>query len=361
MEPSARVHNADRRNAAFPDLALPRIREPEQRAGNRTAWCVGTRTEPCRERRSRDGRAGWQIYPNGAFAAGRNSIQVLAVDAAGNRTTRSISVIYRPAEQVELVFSDQIPLVDGAFATRSDQLSVWGSTNAAAGTEAVVRDADGAEVVRARVANRELRFSVPATETAVRYNVELLSPVGEVEGTVAFFARSDRVAPDLDLDLPPPQATGDMEILLEGAAGDAVLLTLNDVAVDLNAGRFAAMANLDPGMNAFELVAEDATGNVRVLRFETLLDVEPPVIQSVVLGRPAGAAGAIELRVSATDEGGLRQAASYVIRVGDVEREGFLRCNTAQNLCSATLPAEPGDLELVELIIEDYAGNAAFE
>ncbi|MGR3678946.1 MAG: hypothetical protein ACU0AZ_13310 [Paracoccaceae bacterium] len=291
-----------------------------------------------------------------------NSIQVLAIDPAGNRTTRSLSVIYRPAAKVQIAFSDQIPLVDGAFATRSDQLSIWGQTNATLGTEATIRDAAGTEIVRGRVDGAgELRFSVPASKTPAAYDVEFLSPQGLVEGRATFDAISDKIAPVLKLDLPPPQATGEDEVLLEGSAGDAVRLTLNGSQLDLSEGRFSIPARLEAGENAFELVAEDATGNVRVLRFDTLLDVEPPQILNIELLRPDGEGRAIEIRVEATDAGGLRQAASYVVRIGAVEREGFLRCNAAQSLCSATLPAEPGDLELVELIVEDYAGNAAFE
>jgi len=47
--------------------------------------------------------------------------------------------------------------------------------------------------------------------------------------------------------------------------------------------------------------------------------------------------------------------------IGDRERDGFLRCDTTSGMCRATLPAEPGELELVEVIIEDYAGNEAIE
>ncbi|MBE1283828.1 MAG: hypothetical protein GJ676_11005 [Rhodobacteraceae bacterium] len=306
---------------------------------------------------------------DGSFSAvlplspGENTISVDAVDAAGNRTNRSLVIVYRPAAQVQIAFSDEIPLSDGAFATRTEQLSVWGRTNATPGTEAVVRRPDGAETVRARVdASGELRFSVPAVPEPVAYTVELLSPTGAVEGQAAFRALRDNVAPELKLDLPPPQAVGEPELVLEGRVGDAQRLSLNDELVEVGAeGRFIIEPDLAPGVNVFELVAEDATGNVRVLRFETLLDVEPPEILNVDLSRPQGEGGPIEISVEVTDASGLRQAASYVLRVGDVEREGFLRCNSLQNTCAATLPAEPGALELVELIIEDYAGNAAFE
>ena len=118
---------------------------------------------------------------------------------------------------------------------------------------------------------------------------------------------------------------------------------------------------LSPGANDFELVAVDAVGNVSVTRLSTLLDVDPPEVLSVELGRPQGDSGPIEIDVQARDASGLRQAAPFVISVDGAEIEGFLRCDSVSGMCRAVLPPEAGELELVELIIEDYAGNTAFE
>ena len=45
--------------------------------------------------------------------------------------------------------------------------------------------------------------------------------------------------------------------------------------------------------------------------------------------------------------------------VGGIERRGFLRCDSAAGTCRETLPPEPGALALVEVAVEDYAGNVA--
>ena len=76
--------------------------------------------------------------------------------------------------------------------------------------------------------------------------------------------------------------------------------------------------------------------------------------------RPDGASGAIAIEVQARDESGLRQAAPFVIEVGGREVSGYLRCETLAEMCRGILPPEPGDLLLVEVMIEDYVGNAAF-
>ena len=100
-------------------------------------------------------------------------------------------------------------------------------------------------------------------------------------------------------------------------------------------------------------------GNVAVKRVETMYDVDPPEIVAAAATRPGGAAGPIEILVEARDASGLRQAAPYVLSVGGALRRGFLRCDGATGLCRETLPAEPGALALVEVTVEDYAGNAA--
>jgi hypothetical protein len=124
-------------------------------------------------------------------------------------------------------------------------------------------------------------------------------------------------------------------------------------------GRFVAAATLEPGANALELVAADTVGNVTLMRIETLLDTDPPEILATGASRPAGAAGPIEVEVSARDASGLRQTAQYVLSVGGTERRGFLRCDSATGQCRDTLPPEAGELRLIEVVIEDYAGNAA--
>lgn len=295
------------------------------------------------------------------LVAGPNAVAVEAVDAAGNRSARSLTVIYRPAAQVEIVLSRDIPRVDGALVTRSDLLSVAGRATAEPGAPVLVRDAAGAEIVRTRVdADGGLRFAVPVEDVGRRYAIEILAPGGAIEGRAEFTALRDRVAPQLALDPPPPSATGEALLELEGSAGDAVALELNGSRAPLTEGRFDLRITLQPGINELELVARDATGNIGATRLEVLLDIEPPEILRAELSRPQGGGGPIELLIEARDAGGLRQAAPYLLSVGGAERAGFARCDAASGICRASLPPEPGALELIEITVEDYAGNAAF-
>ncbi|TDK50575.1 FecR domain-containing protein [Antarcticimicrobium luteum] len=297
-----------------------------------------------------------------ALAPGVNAITVAATDPAGNVSTRSLNVVYRPAAAVEITLSDSIPRVAGALAARSDKLSVMGQSTGEPGAEVVLRDEAGAEVLRTRLtADRSVSFTVPVDEAPRGYRIEVLAPGGAVEGTLDFAALSDRLPPEISLDLPLPRATGEDLVQVSGRAGDAVRLQLDGTEVPLTDGAFDLTLMLKPGENAFELVASDAVGNVAVTPLRTLYDIEPPEILRVDLGRSQGPDGPIEIVAEARDASGLRQAAPFLISIGGAEVEGFLRCDSASGICRASLPPEPGALELIELSIEDYAGNAAFE
>jgi glucodextranase-like protein/FecR-like protein len=293
---------------------------------------------------------------------GRNNVTVEASDPAGNQSTRSLTVIYRPAATVEINLSDQIPRVGPALATQSDRLTVQGQTTANPGAVVVVREAAGTELLRTLVTgSRTMQFVVPAGVEPREYSVEILAPGGAIEGRLYFLALLDRVPPALTLDLPPPRVTGDQMIQISGSAEDAIKVEVNGTPVSMDKGRFDLELPLEPGENQFELLASDATGNVGLTHFEVLMDIDPPEILRTELGRPQGDGGPIELEVEARDPSGLRQATPFVITVGGNERVGYLRCETASGLCRASLPPEPGALELIELLIEDYAGNTAFQ
>ncbi|WP_299369069.1 FecR domain-containing protein [uncultured Tateyamaria sp.] len=295
-----------------------------------------------------------------ALTPGPNILTLRAIDPAGNESATAQTVVYRPAAQIDVSLSPALPRVGPALATRSAELSVFAASNAAQGADVLVQSG-GTEILRTVVAAAgAISFSVPAEETPRGYTIAVLGPTGLIEGRLDFEAVRDRTAPETALDSPPPKATDQDEIELIGSAGDATELTINGVDVPMDAGRFAFSLSLAPGLNLFDLVATDAVGNVSASRLQTLYDIDPPEVQSVNVGRPNGAGGPIEITVVASDASGLRQAASYLLQVGDAEREGFLRCDATSGVCRAALPPEPGALQLIEVVIEDYAGNAAF-
>lgn len=296
-----------------------------------------------------------------SLVPGSNALELVSTDRAGNITSRRVEVVYRPSSSVQITLSDALPRAGDAYVTRSETISLSGTSDAGADTDLVVRTVDGDAILRARTgANGAFGFSVPAREERADYSMEILSPQGAVEGQVSFAVIRDQTPPELTLDVPPPRATGDELLLLEGRVTDATRLRLNGGDVALIEGRFTLDLELLPGPNPIELVAEDAVGNIRILTLQTVLDLDPPEILLADVSRPGGGGDRIDVRVEARDESGLRQVASYVIEVGGQEQAGFLRCDNSSGVCLASLAAQPGELELIEISVEDYAGNIAF-
>ncbi|HET9069983.1 MAG TPA: FecR domain-containing protein [Amaricoccus sp.] len=291
---------------------------------------------------------------------GANTLEIAAVDRAGNRTERSRGFTYAPLGAVSISLDPGLPRdADGRLLSASPELAIAGASSAGPGAGLRVATADGGIAVQTLVdAGGAFHFTVPATAAGADYRVEILGPDGAVAGTLALAVRQDATPPEIALDL-PPRATANAWLDVTGTADGAVAVTVNGSPARLEAGRFAATATLAPGPNGIEIVATDAVGNVAIKRVETIFDVDPPAIGAARADRPAGAAGPIEIVVEARDASGLRQAAPFILDVGGVERRGFLRCEDAAGVCRETLPPEAGALRLIEVTVEDYAGNAA--
>jgi len=293
---------------------------------------------------------------------GENQLTLKATDLAGNVTEVTQTVTYRPAASVEISFAQDIPLIGEALATRSQELAVRAQTTALPNAPVTVRDAADTVILQTVIGpDGALTFSLPVTEQAERYGIEILAPNGQSEGRAAFSAIRDVTAPVMTLDAPLPRATDDPDQQIAGKVEGAVSLKLNGAAIALNNGTFAVDVVLENDVNAFDLVAVDAVGNVTAKRLQTVYDIDPPVISSATISRPQGNAGPIEISVKASDPSGLQKSATYLVEIGGVELDGFLRCDPASGICSASLPPEPGRLQLIEVAVDDYAGNTAFK
>ncbi len=291
---------------------------------------------------------------------GNNTLVVVATDAAGNRSQKRRQVVYEPRRAIDITLVSDLPRTGEVLVSRTAEMTVLASSNAAPGMTVILRDAAGAEVGRTRVGGGgTIGISVPVTADVQPYSLEILSQGGSSVGQVAFAVQRDSEAPEIVLDVPPPRATSDDLLDLTGLVGDAVSATLNGAPMEIFDGFFVMQVTLQPGRNVFEFRAEDAAGNAGVLVVETVLDLDPPEIVEARMTRPGGEGGAIEIVVEARDASGLRQAAPYLVEVGDEEFEGYLRCDSAGGICRASLPAASGDMTLVEVIVQDYAGNEA--
>ncbi len=301
---------------------------------------------------------------NFALNAGSNALVLIAKDAAGNVSQKRRQVIYEPRQDVSITLdaglARTLDVSGELLVSRNPDMTVLAQTTAPSGLEVVLRDQVGAAVGQTRIgAKGALAITVPVPVSKTSYGLEILSAAGSVIGQSTFAVARDSEAPQVVLDVPAPRATADVNLDLTGMVGDAVALSLGEETLEIFDESFVASVTLEAGVNVFEFRAEDAAGNVGVLRVETMLDLDPPEILDAQMRRPNGEGGAIEILVQAQDASGLRQAAPYLVEVGDAEFEGYLRCDSAGGICRASLPAQAGEMTLIEVIVEDYAGNEA--
>lgn len=306
------------------------------------------------------------VAPDGSFlitvdlAAGDNALVLVAVDAAGNRSQKKRQVTYAPRNTTKITLAAELPRAGAVLLSRNAEMTIIAATTAQPGRDVILRNGAGAKVGQTRIDGQgNLTITVPVGDSESGFSLEVLSVGGAVSGLIEFAVRRDQDAPQVTLDVPPPRATSDDLLDLTGTVGDAVALRLSGKMLEIFDHSFATQVSLIEGKNTFEFQVEDAAGNVSVLLVETRLDMEPPQILDAEISRPNGANGAIEIVVTAQDVSGLRQAAPFLVAVGDAEIQGYLRCDSAGGICRASLPAASGDLHLIEVIVQDYAGNEA--
>jgi hypothetical protein len=298
---------------------------------------------------------------NVTLQLGDNLLAIQATDLAGNVSDINQNVTYRAQTSVTILIDDLLPRAGDALATRSEALVVRAQTNAQPGAAVAIRSGTGEIIVQTQVnTDGSIGFGLPVTAQKAQFSIEILSPTGSIEGTQSFTAIRDQIPPQITLDLPPPKATDDPLLQLAGSADDALSLNLNGTTIDVIDGRFNTDITLNEDVNTMNLQATDSVGNRTTLNLHTVYDITPPDIISARATRPQGKAGTIEIVAQATDASGLRKSAPFLIEVGGQERHGFLLCETPSGVCRATLPAEPGTLRLIEVAIEDYAGNTAY-
>lgn len=291
---------------------------------------------------------------------GANEVLLEAVDAAGNRTERRLPVVYRPSATSSIMLSEtHARNTSGAILTRTTSLALRATTDASEGLSLRVTDAVGTLVVRSVVeAGGAIAVTLPASEAAQTYLLDILSPLGVVEGQVQFSVLQDATPPMIGFETPPPQASALDAVTVSGIVPDAISLTLDGAPVDLDTeGRFITELVLAAGNNQFSLVAEDIVGNVALRQVNIALDREAPQVLAATVSRAAGETGQIVITAEASDNVGLRPVARFELSIGARIETGFLRCDQAANACRAALPEQAGDLRLTAVEISDYAGN----
>lgn len=290
-----------------------------------------------------------------ALQPGVNPISVVAVDPAGNETSRSLEVAHKPDAVALVTFNQAMPRLSARhFLAAGIELSVSGATEADAYLEVI----DAAGALRAEAATDatgQFAFLLPLASGEEKFTLKVVSASGFASEEV-FQVSQDMSAPEIVLDSPLPRLTSVEWLALRGAVKNADRVLLNGRDIPLEDDRFDEVVTLEEGRNTIEMSARDAAGNVVVDSWQVLLDQAPPSLVDYNVA-DAGA-GRVKIEVVAEDQNGLAKAAPFTLTTGGEEVSGFLKFNKLSRSYRSTVsvPSAGGvALKTVELL--DDAGN----
>lgn len=295
-------------------------------------------------------------------APGPVELVLAASDAAGNRAEQRRSFQLVPDARASVIFDDDIPrLATRHFVTNRDVISLRGATEPRAQLLLAVA---GQPLRQSTYADEAGRFTlnVPLASAESDFVLDVVQRSGSAtrEG---FHVTQDRTPPGIALETTPPTTTAVEWLGLRGRASGAVGLTVNGRAVRLIAEQFDETVTLTAGSNTIELTATDLVGNARIERFVVSLDQTPPeLVRYGIAPAQLGVGQSLDIEVVARDVSGLRKAASFKARIGGREVTGFLELNGDTGVYRKTMlppPGTTGRVALLDVEIEDYAGNKA--
>ena len=289
--------------------------------------------------------SGRYVHPVVA-ADGENTLEFVAVDAAGNKTRRKRSFVYMADSRGAIAF-DQILLRadDGSFLSSGRSITLP-LNNLAGKTEANARIAIGAQGQAARAtgySDAEGRFDITVPVQAARESfIASVTTRSGFSTNHPISVTTDQTPPAIVLDEVLPRLTATEWLSVRGKTEDGARLSFNGAEIKTINDVFDETVTLVSGPNTIELVATDAVGNVTAEKWVVVLDQTPPEFDSHQLtAEKRGNEALISVEVIARDSSGLAKVASYTLRAGRKTYRGHLRFNRAKMTYqgSLTVPA----------------------
>jgi hypothetical protein len=291
---------------------------------------------------------------------GRNEVEIVARDVAGNETARRLAFTYLRDEKRAIAYDTTIPRDgDGRFLSASRELSLSGT--AAADARVAFAAASGA--IRSETqSDAQGRFAanVPLAGAAERLTVSVTTRSGYAYEEVIEAAVLDR-PPAIGLGEPLPQVTAEAMLALTIETEDSAAVTVNGAGGEPGDGAIRFVVELDQGPNLIEIVATNPVGLVTIEKRTVIFDTEMPELTGhEILVETREDRALVTMHIGARDASGLAMTAPFSIRGAAGEREGVLRYNRARRVYQGTVEmphAADGDVFRVEIEIADIAGN----
>lgn len=291
---------------------------------------------------------------------GRNEIEIVARDVAGNITTRRLAFTYLRDERREIVYDATIPRDrTGRFLTAGRELTLSGT----AVPDARVAFADASGATRSETqsgAGGRFAANVPLIGADERLTIRVTTRSGYAYEEAIEAAVIDR-PPSIRLVEPLPAVTAEATLALAIEAGDDTQVAVNGAPGEPRGDAFHFALDLAQGPNLVEIVATNPVGLVTIEKRTVIFDTEEPELTDHEIAvDPRGDRSLVTMRVGARDASGLAMTAPFTIRGPAGAREGVLRYNRARRAYQGTAEVPSGaDWEgfTVAIEIADIAGN----
>ena len=266
------------------------------------------------------GNFSWTLLPQ----EGENQLDLVATDAAGNRTELTRGYRYQPEPELFVELDEGLARdPDGELVALVDGGHLRGRTLPHGRVEMRLEDGRRLASVAAD-ANGQFSLTLPAAQELWSFSLNLTSVAGQQLQRALTIRRVESL-PALFFDPEPPVRSAQPQLQLGGRVA-GVALWLGGEPVPLQQGTFQIDYPLQEGVNQLVLRVADHYGHQREIRRWVVRDQQPPTVRrSTIRSQQVGGRTQLEILVTAEDESPLRATAPYTLHAGEFSYSGWLR------------------------------------
>lgn len=276
--------------------------------------------------------------------AGKNKIQIQAIDKAKNKSEINRNVICNLQDEILVletpsqIFTNSFDFVVKGKAKQNTQIKIGNDS-----------------------------FSVK--ETIFEHTLVLQNGNQVVTIEASLNGKIQKENLNITVDSVPPKiklnnfhkVTSEKDFTLEGSISESGELFLEKEKLELSGNSFKKQITLKNGKNSLKFEATDKAGNSTKKTYEITLDNIPPKIISSKISKPSAKGGEIlEVTISAKDsESGLARTGNFTIKIGTQEVNGVLKLNGKNTYEGSVLVpfGISGSTKISSIKIKDYIGN----
>ncbi len=302
-----------------------------------------------------------KVEPDGSFSAavtleeGANTIRIIAVDKAGNKSEIERKVIRDSSNRIDINFDDSINRNEaGDFLIKSNVVNLRGTTKANSKLEFTsigqgtryggYSKKDGSFYIKLRTSGSEEKFIL-----------RIIAESGVVsEDTLTFRKPAGKPV------IKPgalPASVNDAEININGTVENCSKLSLNGSPLKIAGNRFSGNIALNEGENILSFTGSDDFGNNVTIERRVIRDSQPPEL--ITFNSSKGKDSEYyTFSVTAKDNSGLKKLCVASVEDENGTHSVNLLLDASGLIYTGKIVKKlSGKVEYLSITLEDYLGN----